>query len=175
MVYLTKPLHSLKPRAFSFICFVHLLSSPHAKLSARSLKCIILGYSRTKKGIVVTILLFNDYLLLWMLPFSRISLIILPLLLLIYPLVLLVTSLTLLIILLPIINPPIVYTRRSHVPYPSLVNQPPTTRYADPPLVFTRREKTAPPLHPQLSQSPSAPLGTNLVSSPSHVHMQGRG
>ncbi|XP_073224857.1 uncharacterized protein [Cicer arietinum] len=44
------PLHPLPPRAFGSTCFVHNLSPDLDKLSARSLKCVFLGYHRSQKG-----------------------------------------------------------------------------------------------------------------------------
>ncbi|KAK2377577.1 putative mitochondrial protein [Trifolium repens] len=44
------PLHSVPPRVFGSTCFVHNLSPGLDKLSARSLKCVFLGYHRSQKG-----------------------------------------------------------------------------------------------------------------------------
>jgi len=44
------PLHSLPPCVFGSTCFVHDLSPDLDKLSARSLKCVFLGYHRSQKG-----------------------------------------------------------------------------------------------------------------------------
>lgn len=44
------PLHSLPPRVFGSTCFVHDLSPGLDKLSARSLKCVFLGYHRSQKS-----------------------------------------------------------------------------------------------------------------------------
>ena len=44
------PLHSLPPRVFGSTCFVHNLTPGLDKLSARSLKCVFLGYHRSQKG-----------------------------------------------------------------------------------------------------------------------------
>lgn len=43
-------LHPLQPRVFGSTCFVHNLSPGLDKLSARSLKCVFLGYHRSQKG-----------------------------------------------------------------------------------------------------------------------------
>ncbi|KAK2410134.1 putative mitochondrial protein [Trifolium repens] len=44
------PLHPVPPRVFGSTCFVHNLSPGLDKLSARSLKCVFLGYHRSQKG-----------------------------------------------------------------------------------------------------------------------------
>src|SRR3954466_10553246 len=44
------PLHPIPPRVFGSTCFVHNLSPGLDKLSARSLKCVFLGYHRSQKG-----------------------------------------------------------------------------------------------------------------------------
>ncbi|KAK2437071.1 putative mitochondrial protein [Trifolium repens] len=44
------PFHSVPPRVFGSTCFVHNLSPGLDKLSARSLKCVFLGYHRSQKG-----------------------------------------------------------------------------------------------------------------------------
>ena len=43
-------LYFLSPRIFGSMCFVHHLALGHDKLSARSVKCVFLGYSRLQKG-----------------------------------------------------------------------------------------------------------------------------
>lgn len=45
-----QPLFSLKPKTLGCECFVHILPTRQDKLSARSLKCVFLGYSRHQKG-----------------------------------------------------------------------------------------------------------------------------
>ena len=45
-----QPLYSFPPRVFGSTCFVHNLSPGLDKLSARSTKCIFLGYTRSQKG-----------------------------------------------------------------------------------------------------------------------------
>ena len=45
-----QPLHFLPPRIFGSTCFVQNLSPGLNKLSARSLKCVFLGYTRSQKG-----------------------------------------------------------------------------------------------------------------------------
>ena len=50
------PLFHSSPRVFGCVCFVHDMSPRLDKLSARSLKCVFLGYSRLQKGIDVTLL-----------------------------------------------------------------------------------------------------------------------
>ena len=44
------PLFHTSPRVFGCVCFVHDMSPGLDKLSARSLKCVFLGYSRLQKG-----------------------------------------------------------------------------------------------------------------------------
>lgn len=44
------PLHPIPPRVFGATCFVHNLSPGLDKLSARSIKCVFLGYHRSQKG-----------------------------------------------------------------------------------------------------------------------------
>lgn len=48
-------LFSLKPRMFGSICYVHLFTRRHEKLSAKSVKCVFLSYFKTQKGIAVII------------------------------------------------------------------------------------------------------------------------
>ncbi|GAU27876.1 hypothetical protein TSUD_159700 [Trifolium subterraneum] len=50
VLFPNSPLHSLSPRVFGSTCFVHNLSPGLDKLSARSLKCVFLGYHRSQKG-----------------------------------------------------------------------------------------------------------------------------
>ena len=50
ILFPTRPLYSLPLRVFGCTCFVHNLSPGNDKLSARSIKCIFLGYSRLQKG-----------------------------------------------------------------------------------------------------------------------------
>lgn len=45
-----QPLNSFPPCIFDCTCFVHILSPGTNKLSAKSTKCIFLGYSRLQKG-----------------------------------------------------------------------------------------------------------------------------
>lgn len=51
-----RSLFPLKPRIFGCICYGHLFTGRHDKLSAKSVKCDFLGYSKTQKGIVVIVL-----------------------------------------------------------------------------------------------------------------------
>lgn len=50
IIFPHSPLHPLPPRVFGSTCFVHNLSPGLDKLSARSLKCVFLGYHRSQKG-----------------------------------------------------------------------------------------------------------------------------
>nr|KYP76032.1 Retrovirus-related Pol polyprotein from transposon TNT 1-94 [Cajanus cajan] len=50
LLYPLDPLYSVHPRVFGCTCFVHDLFSGRAKLSARAIKCVFLGYSRVQKG-----------------------------------------------------------------------------------------------------------------------------
>ena len=50
ILFPNSPLHPIPPRVFGSTCFVHNLSPGLDKLSARSLKCVFLGYHRSKKG-----------------------------------------------------------------------------------------------------------------------------
>ena len=45
------PLHPISPRVFGSTCFVHNMSPGLDKLSARSIKCVFLGYHRSQKDI----------------------------------------------------------------------------------------------------------------------------
>lgn len=47
-----QPLFSLKPKTLGCVCFVHILPTRQEKLSAKSLKCVFLGYSRHQKGYI---------------------------------------------------------------------------------------------------------------------------
>ena len=44
------PSHANAPRVFGCTCFVHNLTPGQDKLTAKSLKCVFLGYSRLQKG-----------------------------------------------------------------------------------------------------------------------------
>ena len=46
----TTPPFPVPPRVFGRICFVHQLGPGTNKLNPRAIKCVFLGYSRTKKG-----------------------------------------------------------------------------------------------------------------------------
>ena len=46
----TQPLFYLPPRVFGCICFVHILTPGQNKLSAKAMKCVILGYSRLQRN-----------------------------------------------------------------------------------------------------------------------------
>lgn len=49
LLFPDKLLFNLKPRTFGRICFVHILPLRHDKLSTKSLKSVFLGYSRHQK------------------------------------------------------------------------------------------------------------------------------
>ena len=49
LLYSNQPLYALPPRVFGCTCFVHNHSPGRDKLSARSLKCIFLGYSQVQR------------------------------------------------------------------------------------------------------------------------------
>ena len=46
----TTPPFPVPPRVFGCVCFVHQLGPGTDKLDPRAIKCVFLGYSRTKKG-----------------------------------------------------------------------------------------------------------------------------
>lgn len=50
ILFPNSPFHPIPPRVFGSTCFVHNLSPGLDKLSARSLKCVFLGYHRSQKG-----------------------------------------------------------------------------------------------------------------------------
>ena len=50
LVFPHDPLFHVSPKVFGCTCFVHDLSPGLDKLSARSVKCVFLGYSRLQKG-----------------------------------------------------------------------------------------------------------------------------
>ena len=50
VLYLGWPLFSLSPQVFGCVCYVHALDPSHDKLNPCAIKCIFLGYSRTRKG-----------------------------------------------------------------------------------------------------------------------------
>lgn len=50
LLFPDKPLFPLKPKTFGCVSFIHILPLRKDKLSAKSLKCVFLGYSRLKKG-----------------------------------------------------------------------------------------------------------------------------
>jgi len=50
ILFPNNPLFHTSPRVFGCVCFVHDVSPELDKLSARSLKCVFLGYSRLQKG-----------------------------------------------------------------------------------------------------------------------------
>lgn len=50
MVFPNRPLQSIETRTFRSVCYVHVLLFRSDKLSAKSLKCVFLGYSMTRKG-----------------------------------------------------------------------------------------------------------------------------
>lgn len=45
-----KPMPNVKPKVFGCTCFVYLHTGQKDKLSAKSIRCIFVGYSRTQKG-----------------------------------------------------------------------------------------------------------------------------
>ena len=45
-----KPLFCLPPHVFSCVCFIHILTPRQDKLSAKSTKCVFLGYSHLQRG-----------------------------------------------------------------------------------------------------------------------------
>lgn len=50
MLFHDKPLFSLKPKAFGYACFVHIVPLRPDKLSAKSVRCVFLGYAQNQKG-----------------------------------------------------------------------------------------------------------------------------
>ena len=50
LLFPTQPLYFLPPHVFGCTCFVHTLKPGQDKLSAKTTKCIFLGYSRLQKG-----------------------------------------------------------------------------------------------------------------------------
>ena len=50
LLFPTDPLYHLPPRVFGCVCFVHDLTPGKDKLTAKSIKCIFLGYARLQKG-----------------------------------------------------------------------------------------------------------------------------
>ena len=45
-----QPLFDLPPRVFGCVCFVHIFTPGHDKLSAKAMKCVFLGYSHLQRG-----------------------------------------------------------------------------------------------------------------------------
>lgn len=52
ILFPNRPLHSLPPRTFGCVFFAHILPTSPDKLSAKSIKRVFLGYSRSKKGYI---------------------------------------------------------------------------------------------------------------------------
>ena len=50
LLFPDQPLYFLPPRVFGCTCFVHILTPGQDKLSAKTMKCLFLGYSRLQKG-----------------------------------------------------------------------------------------------------------------------------
>ena len=50
IIFPNKPLFSIKPRIFGYVCFVRDVRLQVSKLDCKSLKCIFLGYSWVQKG-----------------------------------------------------------------------------------------------------------------------------
>ena len=50
LLFPDQPLYFLPPRVFGCTCFVHILTLGQDKLSAKSMKCLFLGYFRLQKG-----------------------------------------------------------------------------------------------------------------------------
>jgi hypothetical protein len=49
LLFPSQPKYYLSPRIFGCTCFVHILTPGKDKLTAKSFKCVFLGYSRLKK------------------------------------------------------------------------------------------------------------------------------
>ena len=58
VLYPSRHLFSLPPRIFGCMCYVHALDRGRNKLDPCTIKCVVLGYSHTQKGIGVIPLLF---------------------------------------------------------------------------------------------------------------------
>ena len=50
IIFPNQPLFYLPPHVFGCVCFVHILTPRHDKLSAKATKCVFLGYSRLQSG-----------------------------------------------------------------------------------------------------------------------------
>lgn len=123
-----QPLFSLKPKTFSCVCFVHILPTRQDKLSTKSLKCVFLGYTRHQKGYICyhpglkRILVTVDVSFLETVPFYTPS-----------------TSSSSPISTSPLPVPTLDVS--PHFSLDSSLHSESPHRFADPPLVYTRRPK----------------------------------
>lgn len=128
LLFPDKPLFPFKPKTFGCVCFIHILPFQKDKISAKSFKCVFIGYLRLKRGylcynpsikktfITMDVTFFEDV------PFYSPS------------------------------NAPMLAVPKpsSHTLPISIVDLPSTTsppKYAAPPIVYTRRPKEVPSTH----------------------------
>lgn len=169
MLFHDKPLFSLKPKAFGYACFVHILPLRPDKLSAKSVRCVFLGYAQNQKGyycynttlkkafISIDVISFED------IPFYSSS----------------TSSSCPTLYALPVIDvpssspkrhadPPIVYTCRLITDPSSLPPPFSAPRFDDPPLVYAHRHKgdsitLTTPAHSQPTDSGIAPSSSTVI------------